>query len=294
MARKKRKKAKGSKWNLNLRDERFPKITGIFFLFLSLCLFVALCSYLFTWEQDQDKILKFSWNIFFQSDLGMANWLGRFGAILSSTFIYWGFGVASFIFVLLFTRIGLFLLQKKSLRMLIPFARNCVMVIAMLSILTAFIFNKSAFPWGGAFGQSIYFWTSNFLGNVGMGLLMLALAAAFLMWVFNPNFENWSMTNPFPKITMPKVNLKEFVSGPEEQEKKWQEEADYKPLKPEFFKEHDRKVAEAGIVDDKGQIEIPLEEENETKEVFDLETEEAPMETVELKQSTPTMPLDSE
>ena len=157
MARKKRKSSKGKKWKFNLKDERFPKIAGIVLLFFSLCLFVALCSYMFTWQTDQDKILKFSWNIFFQSDLGMANWLGRFGAILSNAFFFWGFGVASFIFVVVFARTGLFLLQKKSISLLFPFYRNSLLTMAVVSILSAFIFRASSFPWGGALEKGFIF-----------------------------------------------------------------------------------------------------------------------------------------
>ena len=284
MARKKRKKSKKGNWKFNLKDERFPKIAGIGLLFFSLCLLVALCSYLFTWQTDQDKILKFSWNIFFQSDLGMANWLGRFGAILSNAFFFWGFGIASFAFVILFTRTGLFLLQRKSISMLFPFYRNSILIMAIVSILSAFIFRKSSFPWGGAFGEGIYFWMSNFLGNIGVVILMVSLVAGFLMWLFNPKFEDLSLNNPLPKIKIPKFDFKTFISGPKksETESEWKEQADYKPLKPEFFKEHDKKIEEAGgIVDKKGQIEMPLEP-TAKPEVFDLNGQESEMEDVVL------------
>ena len=41
---------------------------GLFFLFVAIMLFVAFGSYLFTWKDDQDKVLNFSWKIIFSKE----------------------------------------------------------------------------------------------------------------------------------------------------------------------------------------------------------------------------------
>ena len=41
-----------------VKDERTHKIAGIALLIVSLVLFIAFTSYLFTWKEDQDKVLR--------------------------------------------------------------------------------------------------------------------------------------------------------------------------------------------------------------------------------------------
>ena len=79
---------------MNFDGERVSKLFGIFFLFLSFYLFIAFTSYFFTWKNDHDIVFRFSWDVFWE-DLPVDNWLGRLGAFVSDTIIYWGFGVAS-------------------------------------------------------------------------------------------------------------------------------------------------------------------------------------------------------
>ena len=42
-----------------LKDERTHKIIGTLFLLLAFLFFIAFTSYLFTWQEDQDKVFKF-------------------------------------------------------------------------------------------------------------------------------------------------------------------------------------------------------------------------------------------
>ncbi|MCA6479963.1 MAG: hypothetical protein IM557_05125, partial [Chitinophagaceae bacterium] len=52
-----------------MQDERTIKITGVFFLLLAAFLLVAFTSYLFTWQQDQDKLFQFGIRIFTMKDI---------------------------------------------------------------------------------------------------------------------------------------------------------------------------------------------------------------------------------
>src|SRR5437773_12544335 len=85
------------------KDERTWKITGAFFILIALFLFISFVSYFFTWREDQDKVFRGASSILFDSDVKVANLLGRLGAYLSHFFIYKGFGIASlFIFTFFF------------------------------------------------------------------------------------------------------------------------------------------------------------------------------------------------
>jgi 4TM region of DNA translocase FtsK/SpoIIIE len=198
------RKKTAKKKTVKKKDDRIPKIFGAMFLVLGICLSIAFVSYIFTWQTDQDKVLRFSWGIFAQGDLVMANWLGRLGAMVSNLFFYWGFGVSSFFFVALFTKLGTTLMAEKSMIGFWNFAKTCVLGITFTSVTLEFALGNMAFPWGGAFGESTYFWLSNFLGNAGLFLLLLFSAGAFFIWKFNPNLQkwdfNWSLNISLPAL----------------------------------------------------------------------------------------------
>ena len=93
-----------------VQDERTHKILGAILIALSLFLFFAFVSYLFTWQVDQDKVFKGGASFLFSDDVKVANLLGRLGAWTSHFFIYNGFGLASFLLCTLFFVIGVNLL----------------------------------------------------------------------------------------------------------------------------------------------------------------------------------------
>ncbi len=191
MAKKSERKGQQDQ-RLAVRDERVRKIGGILCILLALYLFIAFTSYLFTWQEDQDKVLRFSWSLLFQSELSMANWLGRLGAIVSNLFFYWGFGLPSYIFVWLLTRLGISLIRAEKLYFLWPIVRASVIGLVFFSILFEFLFPGAAFPFGGAFGESLMMWLRNFLGAVGLALLLIFCILAWLTWILNPDFNETS------------------------------------------------------------------------------------------------------
>ena len=148
---------------VGLNDERVPKILGLILMFIAFYLFISFISYLFTWDADQDRVLQFSWGLLLE-DFEMSNWLGRLGAIVSNMFFYWGFGVASFLVVTLLYRYGLALTQRIPLSRLHESLRSTVVYMILLSTFFAFLFQRSGFPWGGAFGDAVAMWTQNLLG----------------------------------------------------------------------------------------------------------------------------------
>ncbi len=89
------------------RDERTHKILGAFFILMAFLFFVAFTSYLFTWQEDQSKVLLGAKILLPSHDQNVANMMGSSGAYLSHVFIRQGFGIASYLFCTLFFIIGI-------------------------------------------------------------------------------------------------------------------------------------------------------------------------------------------
>ncbi|NND31020.1 MAG: DNA translocase FtsK, partial [Saprospiraceae bacterium] len=148
-------------------DKRIPKVLGVLVLLLSVYLFVAFVSYLFTWKTDQDQVFNFSWSLFFDETLSVENWLGRFGAITSHAFFYWSVGLPSFIAIFVLTKLGYLLLVGKSLKAMWSPIQYTLTFLLYFSPLLAFLFKGTTFSWGGAFGNYISAWLVQFVGTIG-------------------------------------------------------------------------------------------------------------------------------
>jgi S-DNA-T family DNA segregation ATPase FtsK/SpoIIIE len=89
-----------SRWKFaaNFDSKRVKVILGSTMTLLSIYLFLACLSYLFTWTEDQDRILQRSFfdYIFDTTEAPVQNWLGKFGAWTSHLLIYRLFGITSF------------------------------------------------------------------------------------------------------------------------------------------------------------------------------------------------------
>ncbi len=201
MAAKKRKKRKGNQLALAFKDERVPKLMGVLMLFFAVYLFIAFTSYLFTWHIDQDRVMRFSWELLLRSDLEMANWLGRLGAIVSSGFFYWGVGLSSYIIVFLLVAVGWGLIQKTPMSRYVPVIRYSLVSMVVLSVFLEFVAPGATFPFGGAFGESVNGWLFKFVGVAGEALLFVFILIVMVIWFFNPKFEKmpWDMLTKDPK-----------------------------------------------------------------------------------------------
>lgn len=210
MAAKKQKPKSRKPSKFNWHDERIPKIVGVILVLTGIYLTIAFISYLYTWRVDQDKVLSFSWSMLFQGDLMVQNWLGRLGAIISNMFFYWGFGLPSVIIIALLFRLGFDLIRKKPIKPFLIFARNSIVMMAFCSLLLEFLFRRSDFTWGGAFGESTVFWLSNFIGTIGLFFLIVFTIGGYTIWRLNPSFENMTIHNPFSRFNFSLPSLDFF------------------------------------------------------------------------------------
>lgn len=176
-------------WKGIVRDERTFKILGVAALITGIFLFIAFTSYLFTWDVDQDKVLHHGWRFLFVEDATAANLLGRLGALLSHFFIYKMFGLAAYLICTFFFIIGVNLLFQKKYFSIVRNLKYVFTGLIVFSILLAYLFSKSSFPWGGAFGDLIAGKITRFFGQTGTGILLFAAVTGYIIWRFNPVFK---------------------------------------------------------------------------------------------------------
>ncbi len=187
------KKQKNKKVELpvGLKDPRIPKIVGLLLLVFGLYLFIAFTSYLFTWQEDQDKVMHFTFGQMLSGNIGVTNWLGRLGAMLSHLFFYWGFGLPSFFFAGVSFLYGLDLLTEKPIKY-----RSALVVIGLLSVvyfavLLELLLPEKSFPMGGALGSNIALWLKNTLGFAGGLIALLLIPLVLFFWVVHPDTTSW-------------------------------------------------------------------------------------------------------
>lgn len=185
---------------MDINDERIPKLVGIVFLFFALYFFIAFTSYLFTWRVDQDRVLRFSWELLLSSDFEMANWLGRLGAVVSNFFFYYLFGLPSFLVIYIMVLLGFGFIRRAPLSAYWLRIRYALVSMLSLAILMEFLTPGAAFPWGGAVGESINQWLYRFVGLAGMIIFFLALLAALLVWFRNPNFNDMTAQQAWEEL----------------------------------------------------------------------------------------------
>ncbi|WP_119079272.1 FtsK/SpoIIIE family DNA translocase [Chitinophaga alhagiae] len=200
-----------------VRDERTHKVLGAFFILLSLYCFIAFTSYLFTWEEDQDKVFRYSSKVLFMHEIEVDNLLGRLGAYTSHWFFFKGFGLASYLFCYFFFIIGInFIVGRRVFR----FWRNVKYILfglLFISMSLSFLTGKADFPWGGALGNAMNKWTGGFLGKTGEGLLLLLAGLAWVIWKFNVDFK-WPEKKPKKVKTPLPVTEEEEEEGNTEAE----------------------------------------------------------------------------
>ncbi len=195
-----------------VKDERTTKIAGAVSLLLAIFLFVAFTSYLFTWQEDQDKVHQFGIKIFATDDVKVNNLLGVLGAYVAHNFIYKGFGIASYLFCSFFFVLGVNLLVEKKVFSLVRNLRYVIVGLLVISMTAAFASKGTEFSWGGGVGELLNQWSVKWIGNFGTGALLVLSVLSYAIWRFNPTFK-W----PERKIKSIVEEQEVFERGEDEQ-----------------------------------------------------------------------------
>lgn len=172
-----------------VKDERTHKIFGSVLLFISFFLFVAFASYLFTWNEDQDKVRNMGAKILMPNELEINNQLGSLGAYIAYVFFEYGFGIASFLFCSLFFVIGVNVLFGRKVFSVIRNIRYVLMGLIVLSVSASFFLPDATFNWGGAVGKYTASWMRAVLGWWGTFAVISLSLFAYFIWRINPIFR---------------------------------------------------------------------------------------------------------
>lgn len=183
------------------RDERTWKIIGTLSLLISIFLFIAFVSYIFTWKEDQSQVMNRGADFLFDNDddSSVRNLLGRLGAYSAHHFIHNGFGLASFLFCTFFFVVGINLLFNRKVFSIWRNLKYVTIGLLILSVSLAFTTPYASFPYGGRVGDMISDWLVRFLGILGTTVLLLVVLFSYLIWQFNPSFS-------FPERQKPAID----------------------------------------------------------------------------------------
>lgn len=186
-------------------SERFQKIFGLSLLLFSVYLVIAFTSYCFTWDVDQAKVL----GNLFSPDVTVANWLGKFGALLSHQFMYKWFGISSFIIAFLGFLTGLritFNVGQTSFKKTYIYA---FFFLVFVSVSLGYVFTDEKLLFlGGAYGFTMSNKLNALVGYMGTGLLLIFTLLVFLVAAFNVSFTRKRKT-PEPETQNSKLETEE-------------------------------------------------------------------------------------
>ena len=171
-----------------VKDERTSKIIGLALILVTLFLFVAFTSYLFTWQDDQDKVQLWRTSLFSTKDVKVNNQLGFIGAFISYQIINNGFGLASYLFCTFTFVLGINMFFTKQIFSIWRNVRYVLVGLLVLSTCFAYVTKGSVFSWGGAVGEYSNSWLIKWVGSFGTGAILLVSGFSYFIWRFNPKF----------------------------------------------------------------------------------------------------------
>ena len=195
-----------------VKDERTIKILGAVSLLVSLFLFVAFTSYLFTWQEDQDMVQLWRTQLFSLQDVKANNLLGYIGAFVAYQMMFNGFGIAAYLFCTFFFVLGVNLFFTKPIFSLWRNVRYVLLGLLVLSTCFAYLTPNTTFSWGGALGEYSSGWLTKWVGTFGTGAILFIAGFSYIIWRFNPSFNV-----PNFDFLIPKKKAPEFVSEDREE-----------------------------------------------------------------------------
>jgi S-DNA-T family DNA segregation ATPase FtsK/SpoIIIE len=277
-----RKKLKSPSFKLTNQQKL---VVGSFLIIFGFVLCIAFISFFFTGDADQSSLSSFA-----NRDIETQNWLSKSGAWLSDFFIQRGFGVPSFIFAGLLFLSGVYVLMNLNRTKLAKHWFWGVLITIWLSILFGFFGNKNAIL-GGTIGFEINSYLQDYIGKIGVSLLLLFGFITYLAIRLKVTFE--SIANQFKSakrnfkdelsdmkddIIVPLDNnlseeaedIKAAFQIPKEEEKPI--EAPLKPVKP---------AVQKPVAEDKTKLEVKVAEEEVIEEDLEMKVMEVPEELSE-------------
>ena len=149
-------------------------IIGFSLLAVGLLLLASFVSFFVNWQNDQSQL-----GDFFNRELKTHNIAGKLGALLGDTFLYNGFGIAAFSISILIIFSGVYYILNIKKNKL--FGTWLWGIFNMIWISLFFGFVAKAKPLlGGRIGYETTAFLKDYIGNIGIGLLLFALFIFYL------------------------------------------------------------------------------------------------------------------
>ena len=275
-----------------VKDERTSKIAGSIALLVSLFLFVAFTSYLFTWQEDQDMVQLWRTQLFSTNDIKASNLLGYIGAFFAYQIMTNGFGVAAYLFCTFFFVLGVNLFFTKPIFNLWRNVRYVMVGLLILSTCFAFVAYNANFSWGGAVGEYTSSWLIKWVGSFGTGAILFVAGFSYFIWRFNPTFNVPSFDFLIPKKKEP-----EFVSDDNEEAVKQEWDLNSEPV-GNRLKNKGASLNEQGVVVIMPEEEDSNDEGEKSREggklfIDELSLEEAEKKTL-ISELEPTLSIEED
>jgi len=190
-SKKSRKKERFKVIKSILSDERLHKTFGLFLILISLYLFIAFTSYLFSWKNDQSIVDGQSFSFVFNGEGSeVNNWLGKFGAYFAHKFLKLWYGLSSYLFTFAAFLIGFKALFKQNLLPIKKTLKISFFALVWFCMTFGFLFQNTELDFmGGLYGSTINNWLKSVFGNIGTGFFILFSGFSIIIILFNPTFS---------------------------------------------------------------------------------------------------------
>ncbi len=266
---KKSKSKSGSRFNLDFfKDPRFHLASGFFLLILSLFLFTAFLSYLFTGKADQSVVEGLADSSLLESGKEADNWLGLYGAFTSHYFVFKWFGISAFFIPPLLFLLGFRLVFKRELlsfyNVFILSVFAGLWLCLLLGYLTHSIAGATEISFlSGGLGYELAYLADSLLG---WGTFLFLVLSLFIFIIY---FFNVTSINAFT-VKDPKPMGNDALMTEEERNSKYSDDRDNWPElavpEPVALPVPEPKVPEAIVEPVKPVTELKLDVEAPKKE----------------------------
>jgi DNA segregation ATPase FtsK/SpoIIIE, S-DNA-T family len=278
----------------SFKDDRFRKICGVFMILFAAFLLLAFSSYLLSWKEDYNYLDGSFFKLLFNSSIKVENWVGRLGALTANVFIKKWFGLASYLFILLFFITGIKLLVRVSIIPLWKTYKYSFFSIIWTSVFLAFIFrSENLLLLGGVFGYQSNLWLKGIIGNIGTALLLFFSMLGFLIMVYNFSFK-WMLRKKQPNLDFQEEEeeFDDYLLVNKFKEKNYEPIANEIPVKDHVSFDFEVVDNEKNKKSIKEEVEFTIENTNniQTDNLFSIEKE---IEVLDIKTEKDNTPFDT-
>ena len=171
-----------------LTDGKTQRVFGLLIMLIGIYLGIAFTSFIFTWENDQDKVVG-PISELFNNEVKIDNWLGKIGSLVSHLFLHKWFGIASFLLVPLLLCEGLRKLLAREIPYLVKLRKRLIFLLVWTSVTLGCIFSADKLWLGGGFGFVMNNQLNNWIGVTGTAALLAASLLVFMIVAFDFSFN---------------------------------------------------------------------------------------------------------